>query len=33
LLETHFDALGVGVARDADDTLWVCEVFAALGPR
>jgi len=30
LLETHFDALGVGVARDADDTLWVCEVFAGL---
>lgn len=30
LLENHFDALGVGVARDADDTLWVCEVFAGL---
>ncbi len=30
LLETHFGAFGVGVARDADATLWVCEVFAGL---
>lgn len=33
LLETHFDALGVGVAQDADGTLWVCEVFAGLATR
>lgn len=33
LLETRFDALGVGVARDTDETLWVCEVFAELGAR
>jgi uncharacterized protein YkwD len=30
LLETRFDALGVGVAADTDQTLWVCEVFAKL---
>ncbi len=33
LLEKHFNALGVGMARDADDTLWVCEVFAGLAAR
>lgn len=33
LLEAHFDALGVGAARDTDDTVWVCEVFAGLGTR
>ncbi|HET7538225.1 MAG TPA: CAP domain-containing protein [Polyangiaceae bacterium] len=28
LLFRGFDALGIGVARDADGTLWVCQVFA-----
>lgn len=30
LLENRFDTFGVGVARDADDTLWVCELFASI---
>jgi uncharacterized protein YkwD len=30
LLESRFDTFGVGVARDADGTLWVCELFAAI---
>jgi uncharacterized protein YkwD len=30
LLEQQFDTLGVGVAVDADQTLWVCELFAAM---
>jgi len=29
LLEPTFDSLGIGVASDADGTLWVCEVFAS----
>jgi uncharacterized protein YkwD len=28
LLDTRFDAIGIGVARDEDGTLWVCELFA-----
>ena len=31
LLEASYDAVGIGVARDADATLWVCEVFAVIG--
>jgi len=30
LLESRFDTFGVGVAGDADGTLWVCELFAAI---
>ena len=30
LLESRFDTFGVGVARDADETLWVCELFASI---
>jgi len=30
LLETSYDAVGIGVALDTDSTVWVCEVFAAL---
>jgi uncharacterized protein YkwD len=33
LLEQRFDTFGIGVARDADDTLWVCELFAAMKQR
>ncbi len=29
LLLPDYDAIGVGVAEDADGTLWVCEVFAS----
>lgn len=29
LLFRGFDALGIGVAADADGTLWVCQVFAS----
>jgi len=29
LLFPEYDSVGVGVARDADGTLWVCEVFAS----
>jgi hypothetical protein len=28
LLDPRFDAIGIGVARDDDGTLWVCELFA-----
>jgi uncharacterized protein YkwD len=28
LLDTRFDAIGIGVARDGDGTIWVCELFA-----
>ncbi len=28
LLEPSFDAIGIGAARDDDETLWVCELFA-----
>jgi uncharacterized protein YkwD len=30
LLESRFDTFGVGVAPDADGTLWVCELFASI---
>lgn len=30
LLESRFDTFGVGVARDTDGTLWVCELFASI---
>jgi uncharacterized protein YkwD len=30
LLEARFDEFGVGVARDKDDTIWVCELFASM---
>jgi hypothetical protein len=33
LLFPDFDALGVGVASDADGTLWVCELFASIAGR
>jgi uncharacterized protein YkwD len=29
LLESRFDAVGVGSATGSDQTVWVCEVFAA----
>jgi uncharacterized protein YkwD len=33
LLDPTFDAVGIGAVLDADGTVWVCEVFAALtGP-
>jgi len=28
LLELRFDAIGIGIARDQDGSLWVCELFA-----
>jgi uncharacterized protein YkwD len=28
LLDTRFDAIGIGIAHDEDGTLWVCELFA-----
>ena len=28
LLEPRFDGVGIGIAADADGSLWVCEVFA-----
>jgi hypothetical protein len=28
LLSTHFDTVGIGVAREADGSVWVCEIFA-----
>lgn len=30
LLDTRYDALGVGVAVDPDGSVWVCELFATL---
>jgi uncharacterized protein YkwD len=30
LLEARFDGVGIGLARDDDGSLWVCEVFADL---
>lgn len=30
LLEQQFDKFGIGVAVDADQTLWVCELFASM---
>jgi uncharacterized protein YkwD len=30
-LDPRYDAAGIGVAEDADGTLWVCELFATLG--
>ena len=32
LLIERFSAVGVGVARDEDGSVWVCEIFADLGP-
>jgi uncharacterized protein YkwD len=29
VLDTRFDAIGIGVAEDPDGSVWVCEVFAA----
>ena len=31
LLEPSFDAIGVAVVEDTDQTSWACEVFATLG--
>jgi uncharacterized protein YkwD len=28
LLEPRYDKIGIGIARDSDGSLWVCEVFA-----
>jgi uncharacterized protein YkwD len=30
LLDAGFDSCGIGVAPDADGTIWVCELFAKL---
>jgi uncharacterized protein YkwD len=32
LLSGVFDSVGIGVAVDADGTLWVCQLYARLGP-
>jgi uncharacterized protein YkwD len=32
LLERGFNACGIGVASDADGSIWVCELFASLEP-
>jgi uncharacterized protein YkwD len=28
LLQPRFDRVGIGIALDADGSIWVCEVFA-----
>jgi uncharacterized protein YkwD len=33
LLDASVDTLGVGIARDADQTLWICELFASMKQR
>lgn len=33
LLNNEFNALGLGVARDDDGWLWVCELFARIEPQ
>ncbi|HEY3493779.1 MAG TPA: CAP domain-containing protein, partial [Polyangiaceae bacterium] len=31
LLEPNYDSVGIGVAEDADGSVWVSELFAKLG--
>jgi uncharacterized protein YkwD len=31
LLDPRFDSVGVGIARDDDGSVWLCEVFAFFG--
>lgn len=33
LLQPRFDAVGIGIARDPDGSIWVCEVFADFPDR
>ncbi|MFZ5893097.1 MAG: CAP domain-containing protein [Myxococcota bacterium] len=32
MLDDRFDTVGIGVAVDSDDSVWVCELFARLAP-
>ena len=31
ILSEHFDSIGIGVARDSDGSVWVCELFGRFG--
>ena len=31
ILSAYFDSIGIGVARDADGSVWVCELFGRFG--
>jgi uncharacterized protein YkwD len=31
ILSPYFDAIGIGVAEDADGSVWICELFGRFG--